>query len=135
MIYFGSKNDKQRTATINRVGMAQSLQNIYSKENVAKEKVPIKDTNKTKKSNKCSQCNYAYSHPSELIKHLKIHSGEKLNKCNQCSYASNEAGNLKRHSKTHSGENGEHESLIFSSSEMRESLKSKLRSSEQKVPS
>ena len=66
------KNDKQRTATINRVGMAQGLQNIYSKENVAKEKVPIKDTNNGTKSNKCSQCNYAYSHPSELIKHLKI---------------------------------------------------------------
>ena len=56
------------------------------------------------KSNKCNQCDFAFSQAIHLKTHLKTHSGEKPNKCNQCDYASSQAGDLRRHLKTHSGE-------------------------------
>ena len=55
------------------------------------------------KSNKCNQCYYASAHTSHLRTHLKSHSGEKPHKCNQCQFASSQAGNLRRHIKGHSG--------------------------------
>ena len=32
------------------------------------------------KSNKCDQCDYAFSHTGDLRRHLKTHSGEKSKK-------------------------------------------------------
>ena len=65
----------------------------------------LKDANvKLLKSNKCNQCDYAFSRAGNLRQHLKMHSGEKSNKCNQCDYASSQAGNLRTHLKTHSGD-------------------------------
>ncbi len=55
-----------------------------------------------KKSNKCSQCDYASSLAGNMKTHLKRHSsGEKPFKCSQCDYASSQTGHLKRHFKTH----------------------------------
>ena len=53
------------------------------------------------KSNKCYQCDYAFSQAGNLRKHLKTHTGEKSNKCNQCNYACVQASNLRAHLKTH----------------------------------
>ena len=50
-----------------------------------------KNINKTVKSNKCYQCDYAFSKASDLKRHYEIHSGEKPNKCNRCVYASSYA--------------------------------------------
>ena len=67
--------------------------------------VPLENiSNERKKSNKCSQCNYASFQAGNLRRHLKTHSGEKSNKCNQCDYASSQASALKTHLKRHSGE-------------------------------
>ena len=63
-----------------------------------------KNINKTVKSNKCYQCDYAFSKASDLKRHYEIHSGEKPNKCNRCVYASSYARDLRTHLKTHSGE-------------------------------
>ena len=49
------------------------------------------------KSNKCNQCDYAFSRAGNLRQHLKTHSGEKSNKCDQCDNASSHAGDLMRH--------------------------------------
>ena len=56
------------------------------------------------KSNKCKQCDSAFSKVGSLTRHLKTHSGEKPNKCNQCDFASIQAGHVRRHLKTHNGE-------------------------------
>ena len=56
------------------------------------------------KSNKCNQCDSAFSEASNLRRHLKTHSGEKSNKCNQCDYASSRADSLRTHLKRHHGE-------------------------------
>ena len=63
-----------------------------------------KNINKTVKSNKYYQCDYAFSKASDLKRHYEIHSGEKPNKCNRCVYASSYARDLRTHLKTHSGE-------------------------------
>ena len=68
------------------------------------EEVPMKETNRRKKSNKCNQCEYASSWVSALKTHVKIHNVERPKKCNQCNYASCRASSLRRHLKTHSGE-------------------------------
>ena len=49
---------------------------------------------KTHNREKCSQCDYACSDPSDLKTHLKLQSGQKPNKCSQCDYASSKTGNL-----------------------------------------
>ena len=54
------------------------------------------------KSNKCNQCNYAFSQASHLGTHLKTHSRERLNKCNHCNYASSDKCRLRTHFKIHS---------------------------------
>ena len=51
-----------------------------------------------------NQCDFAFSDPSSLRKHLKTHSGEKSNKCNQCDFASSYATALKDHMKIHNVE-------------------------------
>ena len=52
-------------------------------------------------------CDYASSIASDLVKHLKTHSGEKSKKCNQCDFASSYAHHLRRRLKMHSGESFE----------------------------
>ena len=56
------------------------------------------------RSNKCNQCDYAYSEVGNLRRHSKMHSGEKPNKCKQCEYVSSHEGLLRTHLKIHSGE-------------------------------
>ena len=57
---------------------------------------------KTKKSNKCNQCDYASSYTSALKTHLNTHSEEKANKCSQCDFACLDRSSLRRHLKKHS---------------------------------
>ena len=57
---------------------------------------------------KCSKCDYASAHASNLRAHLMIHTGEKSHKCNQCDYASSLAANLRTHMKTHREHGSEH---------------------------
>ena len=84
--------------------MNQDLGQNYSSINKDNLKVPMRKTYNEGMTNKCYQCNYSYSYPSNLKRHLKIHSGEKPNKCNQCNFASVGADDLRTHLKTHNGE-------------------------------
>ena len=54
-----------------------------------------------KKSNKCSQCDFACSDESALRTHLKTHDGEKLKLFNQCDLASSQASNLRTRENAH----------------------------------
>ena len=59
---------------------------------------------KTKKSNKCNQCEYASTKRGTFNRHLTTHTGEKSYICNQCDFAFAVASTLRTHLKTHSGE-------------------------------
>ena len=43
-------------------------------------------------------------HAGDLRRHLKAHTGERSNKCSQCDFAFIQAGNLRQHLKAHSGQ-------------------------------
>ena len=95
-----------RDNTCFKLIMDQNLGQNYSNKSQANVKLPFRETNNGKQSNKCSQCGYPSSH-------LKIHRGEKSNKCTQCDYASSQAGDLRKSMKTHRRKVKEMQSMWF----------------------
>ena len=89
--------------------MDKNLENYDWRKDDDNTKSPVKET---KRSNKCSQCNFASARAGNLRQHLKTHSGDKSNKCNQCDYASSRAGDLRIHLRTHNGDQVKQMSIL-----------------------
>ena len=106
--------------------MDQNLEQRDLGKNTANE-IPMRETDGREKSNKCNQCDSAFSRASHLRIHLRTHSGEKPNKCNQCDYASPHAFALRNHLKTHSGKKldkcNQCDSITTGASNLRKHLK------------
>ncbi|KAK3886145.1 hypothetical protein Pcinc_009722 [Petrolisthes cinctipes] len=57
-----------------------------------------------RKTHPCPYCPYQAATSTNLINHIRTHTGEKPFACTQCGYTSATKENLKKHIRTHTGE-------------------------------
>ncbi|XP_032994732.1 LOW QUALITY PROTEIN: zinc finger protein 397-like [Lacerta agilis] len=61
-------------------------------------------TQRKEKSHLCIECGKSFTRPSDLAKHLNVHTGEKPYLCVECGKSFSQLSHLTRHQKIHSGE-------------------------------
>ena len=65
-------------------------------------KIVMKERYQAEKPNKCNQCSYVCSRPTDLKSHMIRHTGEELYKCDQCNNVYPWKESLRYHKKRHS---------------------------------
>ena len=66
--------------------------------------VNIPTSSTQQKKHQCDVCDKHFSYPSDLITHMRVHSGEKPYTCSQCGKEFALKGNMVKHMRTHTGE-------------------------------
>ena len=96
----------------------ETIHYIMSNRNILLNSLPSSDklgkenTSPVEKYFKFDDCSYTCTENSDLVKHLRTHTGEKPYKCSHCSYSSVQKGQLTLHLRTHTGEKPFNESVF-----------------------
>ncbi|KAK1173366.1 zinc finger protein 236-like isoform X1 [Acipenser oxyrinchus oxyrinchus] len=97
-----AKNEPREDATVSEKVLAQSAAERGRISEIKDKAVELET--EPKHSNLCNFCPKSFKKPSDLVRHIRIHTGEKPFKCDECGKRFTVKSTLDCHVKTHTGQ-------------------------------
>ncbi|KAJ8411571.1 hypothetical protein AAFF_G00163790 [Aldrovandia affinis] len=97
-----AKNEPRDGASVSEKVLAQSAAERDRISEIKDKAVELQT--EPKFSNRCNYCPKSFKKPSDLVRHIRIHTGEKPYKCDECGKSFTVKSTLDCHVKTHTGQ-------------------------------